>query len=121
MSVVISTYHSGHFFQAARDQELRDVYERLSSRLGHKKSSREISDVFAGGAGQSGDQRHRAVLNGLWDVGGGVQLSGIYFFGSGERDSASSGAGDLRGLGDDDRGTHGRIERQVLDLLEGRS
>ncbi|MGH9255867.1 MAG: TonB-dependent receptor [Vicinamibacterales bacterium] len=39
----------------------------------------------AGGFGQSGDQRHRAVLNGLWEVGAGVQVSGIYFFGSGER------------------------------------
>jgi hypothetical protein len=39
----------------------------------------------AGGFGQSGDQRHRAVLNGLWEVGAGVQVSGLYFYGSGER------------------------------------
>jgi hypothetical protein len=37
------------------------------------------------GFGQAGDQRHRAVVNGIWDLGAGVQLSGIYFFGSGER------------------------------------
>jgi Ca-activated chloride channel family protein len=30
---------------------LRDVYERLGSRLGSKKQPREISDFFAGGAG----------------------------------------------------------------------
>ena len=31
------------------------------------------------------DQRHRAVFNGIWQVGGGFQLSGMYFYGSGER------------------------------------
>lgn len=45
----------------------------------------------AGGAGQGGDQRHRAVLNGVWDVGWGVQLSGIYFYGSGEHFQTNTG------------------------------
>ena len=31
------------------------------------------------------DQRHRAVLNGIWQMGYGFQLSGLYFFGSGQR------------------------------------
>jgi len=31
------------------------------------------------------DQRHRGVLNGIWDVGRGFQLSGLYFYGSGMR------------------------------------
>ena len=31
------------------------------------------------------DQRHRAVFNGIWQVGYGFQLSGLYFFGSGQR------------------------------------
>src|SRR6266550_989475 len=31
------------------------------------------------------DQRHRAVFNGIWDVAYGFQLSGIVFYGSGER------------------------------------
>jgi hypothetical protein len=31
------------------------------------------------------DQRHRAVLNGIWQAGYGFQLSGLYFFGSGQR------------------------------------
>ncbi len=39
------------------------------------------------------DQRHRAVFNGIWDVAYGVQLSGIYFYGSGERLAVTSGAG----------------------------
>ena len=46
------------------------------------------------------DQRHRLVFNGIWQAGYGFQLSGLYFFGSGERDTISSGAGDLRDLGD---------------------
>jgi carboxypeptidase family protein len=37
------------------------------------------------------DQRHRFTANGIWDVGRGFQLSGIYFFGSGERRSVNTG------------------------------
>ena len=44
------------------------------------------------------DQRHRATLNGIWQVGGGFQLSGLYFYGSGQRFVTSYG-GDLRGCG----------------------
>jgi len=39
------------------------------------------------------DQRHRAVFNGIWNVGYGFQVSGIYFYGSGERLAVTSGAG----------------------------
>src|SRR5262249_59956345 len=39
------------------------------------------------------DQRHRAVFNGIWNLAYGVQLSGIYFYGSGERYAVTSGAG----------------------------
>jgi hypothetical protein len=41
------------------------------------------------------DQRHRAVVNGIWEVGRGFQLSGLYFFGSGQRFPTSYG-GDRR-------------------------
>jgi hypothetical protein len=41
------------------------------------------------------DQRHRATLNGIWQVGRGFQLSGLYFFGSGQRYNTTYG-GDLR-------------------------
>lgn len=40
----------GHFFTAPSAQRLRQVYERLGSRLGSRKESREITDVFAGGS-----------------------------------------------------------------------
>ena len=38
-----------------------------------------------------GDQRHRAVVNGIWDLPYGLQLTGMYFFGSGERFATSWG------------------------------
>ena len=44
------------------------------------------------------DQRHRLTLNGLWQVGYGFQVSGIFFYGSGERDDVTAGA-DNRDLG----------------------
>jgi len=44
------------------------------------------------------DQRHRATFNGIWEVGAGFQLSGVYFFGSGERQNTSWGS-DLRNTG----------------------
>jgi len=45
----------------------------------------------AGGFGQAGDQRHRAVVNGVVDLGMGIQASGIYFYGSGERFATMTG------------------------------
>jgi hypothetical protein len=44
------------------------------------------------------DQRHRATLNGIWQVGRGFQLSGLYFYGSGQRYNTTYG-GDLRNCG----------------------
>jgi hypothetical protein len=45
-----------------------------------------------------GDQRHRAVFNGIVDVGYGFQVSGLYFYGSGKRFPTTYG-GDLRRMG----------------------
>jgi Ca-activated chloride channel homolog len=39
----------GRFFTAATDKELESVYANLGSRLGHTRTSREITDLFAGG------------------------------------------------------------------------
>ena len=38
----------GEFFTAASDARLEDVYKRLGSRLGRRKESRQMSDVFGG-------------------------------------------------------------------------
>ncbi len=54
-----------------------------------------------------GDQRHRIVLNGIWQVGRGFQVSGIHYTSAGDR-SATSYGGDLRNLG------AGSVERQRL-------
>jgi Ca-activated chloride channel homolog len=40
----------GEFFAAADVDALSAVYDELGSRLGHRKQSRELTDVFAGGA-----------------------------------------------------------------------
>jgi hypothetical protein len=45
-----------------------------------------------------GDQRHRAVFNGIWEPGYGFLISGLYFFGSGLRYATTYG-GDLRNTG----------------------
>ena len=39
----------------------------------------------------AGDQRHRANVNGVYDIGYGFQASGIYFYGSGERFAVTDG------------------------------
>ena len=44
------------------------------------------------------DQRHRAVFNGIWQVGRGFQVSGLHYFGGGNRSAANYG-GDRRNLG----------------------
>src|SRR5262249_38417219 len=38
------------------------------------------------------DQRNKATFNGIWDIGKGVQLSGLYYYGSGARAGPSWGA-----------------------------
>jgi len=40
----------GQFFTAPDDSRLRQVYEKLGSRLGRRQRSREITDLFAGGS-----------------------------------------------------------------------
>jgi len=37
------------------------------------------------------DQRHRVVFNGIWQPGFGFQVSGVYFYGSGERNQITAG------------------------------
>jgi len=40
----------GKLYTATNGSSLRDVYEKLGSRLGHRKQQREITDLFAGGS-----------------------------------------------------------------------
>jgi hypothetical protein len=43
------------------------------------------------------DQKHRLTFNGIWEVGYGFQVSGVYFYGSGVRSQVFCGC-DARGL-----------------------
>jgi Ca-activated chloride channel family protein len=47
---LVAEVSGGEFFTAVDDEELKQVYEELGSRLGHRDKSREITDVFAGGS-----------------------------------------------------------------------
>jgi Ca-activated chloride channel family protein len=40
----------GRFYTAPNDERLREVYDKLGSRLGSRKETREITDFFAGGS-----------------------------------------------------------------------
>jgi Ca-activated chloride channel family protein len=40
----------GQFFTATNDVRLREIYQRLGTRLGSSRESREITDYFAGGS-----------------------------------------------------------------------
>jgi Ca-activated chloride channel homolog len=54
----------GQFFTARNDSRLRDIYQRLGSRLGSTRESREITDVFAGGS--AGLMLAGAAISVLW-------------------------------------------------------
>jgi Ca-activated chloride channel homolog len=46
----IARVSGGEFFRARTSVALNRVYERLATRIGHKTESRQIADLFAGGA-----------------------------------------------------------------------
>ena len=47
---LVAEVSGGEFFTAVDDEGLKQVYEELGSRLGHRDKSREVTDVFAGGS-----------------------------------------------------------------------
>ena len=53
----------------------------------------------------STDQRGRLTANGIWDIGRGLQLSGIYFYGSGNRRQVEAG----RDYGNEGRSSEERL------------
>ncbi len=48
---LIARTSGGAFYRARTPQALAGVYRKLATRLGHKKEDRQITDLFAGGAG----------------------------------------------------------------------
>ncbi|MEQ1898551.1 MAG: hypothetical protein ABL971_14315 [Vicinamibacterales bacterium] len=65
-------------------------------RLARQKLNFAVAPDIGGEYGYATtDQRHRAVFNGIAEIGYGFQVSGVYFYGSGQRYSTSYG-GDRR-------------------------
>lgn len=46
----IAQISGGQFFRARTSAAVKQVYERLATRIGHRTENREITDMFAGGA-----------------------------------------------------------------------
>ena len=46
----IAQASGGKFFDTLSDTRLKQIYEKLGSRLGRRKETREIGDFFAGGS-----------------------------------------------------------------------
>ncbi len=57
-----------------------------------------VPDLGGEFAPSADDQRHRFVFNGIWQVGHGLQVSGLHFFAAGLRQESNYG-GDLRQTG----------------------
>jgi hypothetical protein len=55
-------------------------------------------DIYGGSGLAATDQRHRAVVNGIYSPGLGIQVSGLYFYGSGSRLATKYGS-DVRDVG----------------------
>ena len=55
-------------------------------------------DIYGGYGLATTDQRHRAVLNGIYSPAFGIQVSGLYFYGSGSRMATRYGS-DVRDVG----------------------
>lgn len=61
---LITQITGGKLFTAPNDRRLRQVYEKLGSRLGHRRQEREITDFFAGGSAAL--LLFGGVLSALW-------------------------------------------------------
>jgi Ca-activated chloride channel homolog len=61
---LVTQITGGRLFSAPNDTRLRQVYEKLGSRLGHRRQEREITDFFAGGSAAL--LLFGGVLSALW-------------------------------------------------------
>jgi len=61
----------------------------------------------------TGDQRHRATFNGIWQLGYGFQLSGLYLFGDNGRNTPTSGV-DVRQSGGGTANVRLRPDRTLI-------
>jgi len=83
-----------------RDGNLQpEMYSIVDGSLTRAPMGFTVASDIAGEYGlASTDQRHRAVFNGIYSPGWGIQASGLYFYGSGSRSAVRYGS-DLRDVG----------------------
>jgi hypothetical protein len=90
------TKRMSHHWQASGTYTLSGYWDGVPSPVNNAfRVAPDLGDEYTLAAG---DQRHRAVLNGIWELPYRFQVSGLYFFGSGQRYATSYGA-DLRDSG----------------------
>ena len=76
-----------------------DMFSIVDGTLTRTPSSFPIANDIGGDYGlATTDQRHRAVFNGIYSPGLGIQVSGLYFYGSGSRMATRYGS-DVRDVG----------------------
>jgi hypothetical protein len=102
-------YSNYHALQTAVTRRLSHAWQASATytlavfRDGRVSPAPEITNLAPDLGAEYGlgatDQRHRAVFNGIWQMKYGLQLSGIYHYGSGERLVTTYG-GDTRLTGD---------------------
>ena len=73
-------------WQASATYTLAGLWNAESSRSRGSRACRSRrSPTSAVSGGSQDDQRHRVVFNGIWQVGYGFQVSGLHYFGAGNR------------------------------------
>jgi Carboxypeptidase regulatory-like domain/TonB dependent receptor-like, beta-barrel len=97
------TKRLSHRWQASGTYTLSGLWDAEAPRRSGVCADCEVNFKLAQDLGDEytlavSDQRHRAVFNGIWEPGLGFQVSGLYFYGFGERMSTNAGT-DRRNCG----------------------
>jgi hypothetical protein len=89
------TKRMGHHWQASATYTLSWFYDQESQPVSGRTLVPFTVRDDLGGSGSytlaANDQRHRAVFNGIWEVGKGFQVSGLHYLGAGIRSGTSYG------------------------------
>jgi len=91
--------HNYQFSATYALSDLKDSNPRAQVGADEVPADIVLKQDLAGEYGPAvGDQRHRATVNGIWALKYGFQLSGLYFYGAGQRFATVWGA-DVRNIG----------------------
>ena len=91
-----ATYTLSNFHDGANQPQQYSIVDGVLTRAAYPFTI--APDVYGGSGLAVTDQRHRAVVNGIYSPGLGVQVSGLYFYGSGSRFATKYGS-DVRDVG----------------------